>query len=299
VHARLALLGLDNRNTHAMEDATGGDQQDQQGYEDPTSLWIPAKESAASKTTIKIDHRRAQYRAKQKARQATIENRSIPPLHPRVVTEIARDFSLFADASYGYPAIQVVTNGGIQSLEDVRERIRSDETSHVHGAMVGRAAINHPCAFGNVDVDLYGDSSSRPRTRRGVLDQYIRYCDWQEEEYQQRIGSTQAESCPNKKIAGLCALRQKLVAPAFHLMVGEEGNAAYQRLLKKLVSRAQRHPSGQMLMAAMAHLPSHTLDKCCDTHKPWHVVTQEFQDTHGKSAGVGTKRAGAMQRIIY
>ena len=283
VHARLALLGLDNN------DIVSTQNKNQQQH-----VVFQTKSSSTTATTTKVNHQRVQYRVKQQARQATIDNRYIPPLHPHVVTEIARDFSSTRTYNDDFN-FDVISNGGIHTMNDVYERSASEEASHVHGAMVGRAAINHPCSFASVDRSLYGVNNDI-KTRREVLNQYIQYCQIQEEEFQTRRPSHQnTESYQSD----LFDLRKSLVAPAFHLMVGEEGNAEYQRLLKKLVSRSQRHPSDQMLQAAMAQVPSISSEKRLDDHTPWHKIQEEFFETHGESAKSATKRSGAMQRIIH
>jgi hypothetical protein len=282
VHARLALLGLDNNDIVSTEN------KDQQQH----VVFQPKSSTIA--TSTKVNHQRVQYRVKQQARQATIDNRYIPPLHPHVVTEVARDFSSTLTPNNNNN-LEVVTNGGIHSLDDIYERSSREQTSHVHGGMVGRAAINHPCAFASVDQSLYGVENNI-KTRRDVLSQYIQYCQIKEEEFQGRRRSYENTETYQ---SDLCDLRKSLVAPAFHLMVGEEGNAEYQRLLKKLVSRSQRHPSDQMLQAAMAQVPSITLEKRLDEHTPWQKIQEEFYEAHGESTKSATKRSGAMQRIIY
>ncbi|KAG7368398.1 tRNA dihydrouridine synthase A [Nitzschia inconspicua] len=279
VHARLALLGLDR--------SMKNDKESQQKLSSP--LWVAtSKDSPPVEEAVKVNHQRVQYRAMQQARQATIDNRKIPPLHTNVVAAIARDFSS--------SRLQVVTNGGIQSMGDVQQRLEPD---HVHGAMVGRGAINHPCSFAAVDAVLYehcDKNSDRCGTRGQVLERYIQYCTSQEDEYFQRCPH---ESATKEKNSDICIFRKELVAPAYHLFVGEEGNAAFQRLLKRLTSRAQRHTSAQILQASMAQLPDESLNKRIDDHLPWNKIQCEFQESYGEAAMGATKRSGAMQRIVY
>jgi tRNA-dihydrouridine synthase len=273
VHARLALLGLDQNIDSCCEN-------DHLQHSASSALWVVSQYNAhSSEGTVKINHQRVQYRAKQQARQATIDNRWIPPLHPDVVIRLANDFS---------SRLQVVTNGGIQTLEDVQQR-----TTHrkVHGAMVGRGAINHPCAFAGADTVLFGDmpDPDHYQSRRQVLEQYMGYCTAQEEEL----------TATKDGDEGLSSFRKELIAPAFHLFVGEEGNVAYQRLLKRLISRAQRHSSTQMLQAAMALISDEALNKRIDDHVPWNRIRQEFHDTYGEATMKEAKRSGAMQRVVY
>jgi tRNA-dihydrouridine synthase A len=243
VHARVALLGFDS------------------------NLWVPAEDDDDHKDSDgspqKINHQRAQYEAKRQARQATLKNRSVPPLRPRVVEQIAQEF----------PHLQVVSNGGIDSINNIQERLSS---TNVVGGMAGRAAINHPCSFAGVDSSLWKNQAPK-NTRQTALENYISYCEKEES----RLSGLSRND--------LQLHRRKLVAAPFHLFMGEEGNNAFQRRLRKLVSRADRHPAHSMLSAAMAEIPTDTLAKSVNDHVPSdQIETYDF-----------TKRAGAMQRTIY
>lgn len=329
VHARLALLGMDDGND---SNGNGGESEGKHGRR--SLLWLPGKASDGDAgvdsdgdgdgaTTIKVNHGRVQYQAKKRARKATIDNRSIPPLHPGVVEHIARDF---------FPSLQVVSNGGVQSLDDVHDRMGGGgRNAVVHGVMVGRTAINHPCAFAGVDRGLFLPKRRLPPTfpssegrnanknlsprlvchsRYDVLVAYMDYCRLQEEEFafRRRHGINNDDNADDNDdsndpaAAGLLgAFRKRLVAPVYHLMVGEVGNAEYQRLLKKLTDRAQRHSAVDMIQAGMAHVPSTVLHKPLSDHVPWVDVQRQMlaktMTTGG--AGVATKRSGAMHRIIY
>jgi tRNA-dihydrouridine synthase len=95
-------------------------------------------------------------RAKQAARAATLANRHAPPLRLSVVRELALAF----------PQMEVLANGGVQSLDGVREQM----SAGCAGAMVGRAVINHPCAFARADA-LWaegGRHAGKDATGRGV-----------------------------------------------------------------------------------------------------------------------------------
>lgn len=263
VHARIALLGFDvSHGSNSRED----------------QLWVPSSSSSSFSTTeqpqAKINHQRVQYKAKRRARKVTLENRSVPPLRPAVVEQIARDF----------PKLQVSSNGGINCIEEIENRIIDTE---LVGAMVGRAAINHPCSFAGVDTVLWKhEPSPNPMTRRIALINYIDYC--QEEE--SRLEHILYDNLKRGKESNAIEWhRKRLVAPIFHLFMGEIGNEAFQRRLRKLVSRADRHATPSMLSAAMAELPSCTLDKPLEEHVPWDLIAKYD----------GTKRSGAMQRTIY
>mmetsp|Transcript_37847 Transcript_37847/g.92117 ORF Transcript_37847/g.92117 Transcript_37847/m.92117 type:complete len:758 (+) Transcript_37847:173-2446(+) len=357
VHSRYALLGLDQ-----LEDDNGDDDgNDDEKKKPPTataSLWVPGisssndkerSESSATSTTTttttqdkkskKIDHSRVQYRAKQQARQATVANRSIPPLLPEVAERIAKKFG---------HQIEVVTNGGIASIDDATQRgmvhplhcdgdiQNSNAYERIHGVMVGRAAINHPCAFSGIDSILsggetLGDGNGAGITRRDVLERYAEYCDVQELDMKQKQLSQ----------TDIMSARRSLVAPVYHILAGEDGsdsertdeedqvedtgnssssryrynqNAIYQRCLKKLMSRPQRHPSGDAIRAAISTvdgaaplrspksssrrsspMKKSSLDKPLSDHVPIHVINER----QSEYSHLATKRSGTFQKMIH
>ncbi len=69
------------------------------------------------------------------------QNRTIPPLRYGDVHRLKQDF----------PHLFVEINGGIASLEAVRQQLQ-----YVDAVMVGRAAYDTPYLFATVDRDLYG-----------------------------------------------------------------------------------------------------------------------------------------------
>ena len=69
------------------------------------------------------------------------ENRDIPPL----------DYALVRRLKAERPGLTVVINGGIASLEDAQEHLKT-----VDGVMLGRAAYHEPGLLGEVDARLFG-----------------------------------------------------------------------------------------------------------------------------------------------
>ncbi len=70
------------------------------------------------------------------------QNREIPPLdHDRV-------YRLKSD----YPELEIIINGGIDSLAQCREHL-----AHVDGVMMGRTAYQAPYILADIDHDLFGD----------------------------------------------------------------------------------------------------------------------------------------------
>lgn len=71
------------------------------------------------------------------------ENREVPPLNYPWVWRLKEDF----------PALTVIINGGINSLEGCREQLQ-----RVDGVMLGRAAYHDPYLLAGVDSALFGDA---------------------------------------------------------------------------------------------------------------------------------------------
>jgi tRNA-dihydrouridine synthase A len=69
----------------------------------------------------------------------TMGNRHVPPLRHEVVHSIARDF----------PDLMIELNGGVLSSAEGLQCLRT--CPELHGVMCGRAAINHPFSFANID----------------------------------------------------------------------------------------------------------------------------------------------------
>jgi tRNA-dihydrouridine synthase A len=91
------------------------------------------------------------------------ENRTVPPLRYDVVYRLKGDF----------PALEVVLNGGVRSLEAAREHL-----ARVDGVMIGRAAYETPWLLAEADRLLLGASDPAAH-RRDVLAAYLDYIERQ------------------------------------------------------------------------------------------------------------------------
>ena len=151
------------------------------------------------------------------------ENRTTPPLRYPDVYRLKHDF----------PELVIEINGGITSLEQVREHLQQ-----VDGVMVGRAAYDNPFLFAQAEALWDGDETLSP-TRRQVIETMIPYVeDWVTRGY----------------TAG-CVLR--------HMM----GLFAYQRVAKVwrryLTERMQRSSDATTILPdALCLLPDDVLDAC-------------------------------------
>lgn len=87
------------------------------------------------------------------------ENREIPPLRYETVYRLKQEF----------PALGVVLNGGIRTLEACEEHLR-----HVDGVMLGREAYENPWMLAGVDRRLF-NSGAPPPTREQIIRGMIPY----------------------------------------------------------------------------------------------------------------------------
>jgi tRNA-dihydrouridine synthase A len=87
------------------------------------------------------------------------QNREIPPLRYSTVYRLKRDF----------PGLELVINGGIETLDACTEHLR-----HVDGVMLGRAAYHNPYLLATVDGELFGDDTP-VRRRHEVLEAFLPY----------------------------------------------------------------------------------------------------------------------------
>lgn len=143
------------------------------------------------------------------------ENRDIPPLdYPRVY-QIKRDF----------PALEIIINGGITSLEDCLGHLQ-----YTDGVMVGREAYHNPYLLADVDRVIHGDDEPGP-SRAEMFQAYLPYV-------QQQLDQDVRLSALSRHILGL--------------FQGQPGARAFRRHISE---RAHRPGAGvEVLEQAFAHL---------------------------------------------
>jgi hypothetical protein len=103
-------------------------------------------------------------------------------------------------------------------------------------------------------------------------------------------------------IRSLAALRRRLVAVPFHLFVGEDGNDAYQRRIRKMASRAERHTARGMLMAALSGVPADSVDKSVGDYFRMEGSLGGLEKDGaggGRKHHVFVERSGPLQKSIY
>jgi len=87
------------------------------------------------------------------------ENREIPPLRYDVAAQLKHDF----------PALTIVVNGGVQTLEAMHEHLGDFD-----GVMVGREAVSNPYLFADIDRRFFG-TNTQVLSRGEVLQAWMPY----------------------------------------------------------------------------------------------------------------------------
>ena len=90
------------------------------------------------------------------------QNRTIPPLRYDWVARLKQE----------RPGLSVVLNGGLTTMADCRQALVLCD-----GAMVGRAAYDHPLRWADVDAVFYGRVPRRPPRPSAVVEAMIPYAE--------------------------------------------------------------------------------------------------------------------------
>ena len=270
----VSSAGATRFQVHARKGLLMGNGDDSDG-----GVWVPRNDESSSRGdgaphVGKVDHKRLAVKRQKQARSRTLSNRSVPPLRPGIVSELSEEF----------PGLELISNGGVDSMAGVMERMRGG----VHGVMVGRAVINHPALFAGVDDELYRDhpcSPGRCLTRGDVLRRYIEYTEAEEARMEEEIRSMRPDDRDE-------ALR-RMVSPAFSLFVGEAGSDRYQRRIRSMSSRFRTRPflASDVLKAAQSEV-----EAAGSLEVPLASAVQ-MEDLEVYERAV--KRAGALQRMIF
>lgn len=133
------------------------------------------------------------------------QNRQIPPLQYDVVRRLKGDFS----------DLEIIVNGGIRNMSEALRHVEIGD-----GVMVGRAAVDTPLAFANVDRYFFGDVRES-LSAEAIFGEYIRYC----QPHWQRAGQT-GES------------RFALLRPLFGLFHGQRQARMWRRELADIACKS-------------------------------------------------------------
>ncbi len=143
------------------------------------------------------------------------QNRDVPPLDYPLVRALKRD----------YPDVPILLNGGLVTLEAMREEVR-----HVDGIMVGRAAYQEPGLLLAVDPLFYGEDAPFADPLQ-VIEAFVPY-----------IEARRAENVP------LHAMTRHILG----LFNGRPGARAFRRHLA--TEGLARDAGPEVLRAAVAHV---------------------------------------------
>jgi tRNA-dihydrouridine synthase A len=92
------------------------------------------------------------------------ENRDIPPLIYDRVYQLKQEL----------PHLEIIINGGIKTLNDIKEHLKQ-----VDGVMVGRAAYENPYILANIDQEIFGETYPI-KTRCEILKEFLPYIEEQQ-----------------------------------------------------------------------------------------------------------------------
>lgn len=142
------------------------------------------------------------------------QNRDVPPL----------DYGLVYDIKRQFPDIQIIINGGIDSVEATCEHLR-----RVDGVMMGRKAYYEPYTLRDIDRIVFGESIAAP-SREEIFAEYLHYVE-------KRLDEGVALKHMSKHVLGLFHGVQG--ARAFRRYISENAYAA-DAGLKVLVDAADK-----------------------------------------------------------
>ena len=145
------------------------------------------------------------------------DNRNIPPLKYELVYRLVKDF----------PDLQFSINGGINTYEEATRCL----SEGLAGVMVGRAIINQPFYWNQIDSILYGEKNdqNKLKNRKEIILKYAQYAD-------------HIESVEGKRA------RRALLKPILGLFYGEHNGKLYKTTVDKLV-KDMSLPVGEGVMA--------------------------------------------------
>jgi tRNA-dihydrouridine synthase A len=169
---------------------------------------VVARCAAAGVTTFAVHARKAWLEG-----LSPRENRDVPPLDYELVYRVKRE----------NPALTIVLNGGITTLDQAEDHMKC-----VDGVMLGRAAYQSPAMLADVDARFFGGVA---RDIDEVVDRYVDY-----------IGRKIAEGVP------LNAMSKHMLG----LFNGRPGARLFRRYLSENATR--KGADAATLRAALAHL---------------------------------------------
>eukprot|EP00596_Hydrurales_sp_CCMP1899_P008911 CAMPEP_0119051404 /NCGR_PEP_ID=MMETSP1177-20130426/73030_1 /TAXON_ID=2985 /ORGANISM="Ochromonas sp, Strain CCMP1899" /LENGTH=345 /DNA_ID=CAMNT_0007030591 /DNA_START=381 /DNA_END=1418 /DNA_ORIENTATION=+ len=161
------------------------------------------------------------------------QNRRIPALKYEYVYNLIKEF----------PHLQFTINGGINTYEDVSRHIEQG----VHGVMVGRAIVNSPFYWKNLD-SVYYKKDNPDMNRREILENYATYC--------RKVENKDGNRC-----------RPALIKPILQMFAGENNGRLYRQRIDTLL-RNKEVPIGDSILEASNVLREDILDERASSPPP-------------------------------
>lgn len=133
----------------------------------------------------------------------TMKNRTIPPLMYDIAYQLKEK----------YPMLTFVLNGGIKTLDEVKEH-----NDRGMPCMIGRAAYDNPWMFRNADSKIYNKTDNK-LSRKEIIYKYADYCDRYIDEYGDKMKNS---------------IYGELIRPLTNIFYGEDNNKQYKERLYQI-----------------------------------------------------------------
>lgn len=153
------------------------------------------------------------------------DNRKIPPLKYDYVYNLIKDF----------PHLHFSINGGINTIEEIKDHLDKG----VAGVMIGRAVINTPYYWRNIDSEIY-QKADPMLCRREIVEKYTAYA--------QHIENTEGQRA-----------RRALMKPILNLFSGEPNGKLFRRIMDGTINDLTI-PIEKVIKSASQCLRDSTLD---------------------------------------
>lgn len=160
------------------------------------------------------------------------DNRKIPPLKYDYVYNLIKDF----------PHLHFSINGGINTIEEIKDHLDKG----VAGVMIGRAVINTPYYWRNIDSEIY-QKADPMLCRRDIVEKYTAYA--------QNIENTEGQRA-----------RRALMKPILNLFSGEPNGKLFRRIMDGTINDLTI-PIEKVIKSASQCLRDSTLDNIEPIHK--------------------------------
>lgn len=201
------------------------------------------------------------------------QNRSVPPLRYEWVYGLAQRF----------PELQFYLNGGVDSLQTTKAMLEHPgyvgSDNALSGVMIGRAAYGMPWEIlAAADKYLYDSETNPCKSRRQVVEEYVKYCTMQE-----NLEDEDGAGWRRRPTA------RALIKPLYNLFAGERGGKNWRRRLDEGLKDFKHSGSKEnhlrvedMILMSLRAIPEDVLDA-----PPPDIMS--LSDANSKSFHLGPK----------